>query len=122
MISNKINVTKCDPTATFKPTLPLSFPFLFGKDRDEHPITKKGSFFDEIDDGESFSSCLMSIITPIKEPIIVTVGIDIIFDNEIVLIIFLIIFIDSADVSVLKIGIDSIYLLFSMIVDDAGGL
>ena len=120
MISNKINVAKCYLTTAFKPTLSLSFPFLFGKDRDEHTIPKKWGFFDEIYNSKSFNSCLMSVITPIKEPIIVTVCINIIFNNEIVLIIFFIIFIGSADIPILKIGIDSIYILSSIIVGDIG--
>lgn len=122
MVPNEINMAKRYLTASFKPTLPLFFPFLFGEDGDEHSICKEGCFFDEIDDGEPFNSCLMSIKWAIKEPIIVTVSIDIIFDDEIVLMVFLIIFIHSADVPIFKIGIDSIYVLPCMVVDAIGGL
>lgn len=58
----------------------------------------------------------------IKEPIIVTIRIYIIFDKKIVLMLFLVIFINFTDVTILKIRIYSIDLQSSMTMSRIMGL
>ncbi len=79
MVSHEIYAAECYLTASFEPTLPLSLPFFLGEDRDEHPIAEEWSFFDEINNSKSFSGCFMAVVKPIKEPIIVTISIYIVF-------------------------------------------
>lgn len=122
MTSCEVYTTKCDLAAAFEPTLSLSFVFLLWKYGDEHTITKEWSFLDEIDDGKSFNWCFVAIMIAIKEPIIVTISICIIFDKKIVFMLFLVIFINFTDVTILKIGIYSIDLQSSMTMSRIMGL
>jgi hypothetical protein len=49
-----------------------------------HSLAKEWSFFDEIDDGKATNPFTFNFATK-KEPIIVTVGIDIILQHQIIL-------------------------------------
>jgi len=74
----KIYVRECDFTAPFEPSEPLFIIFAFRKDRNVHSLPKEWSLFDEVYYCKATDPYIFTFTTK-KEPIIVTVSINIIF-------------------------------------------
>jgi hypothetical protein len=71
-------------------------------------LTKEAGLFDKVDDSEP-SSAFLSILQPIKEPVIIAVSIEVVLDQKIVLLLLLGIDISPTYVSALEIRVDHIF-------------
>ena len=72
-------------------------------------MPKKVSFFDEVDYCKPASASHL-ISDPVKEPVVVTVGVEVIFDKQIKYLFFVRVDVSSADIAALEIGVDAIQL------------
>ena len=106
MTAQKVDASVRDPFPAFEPPLSFSFVSFSGEDGDGHALSEEGSLFGQIDKSEP-SHPRPSAAAPEEEPIVVTVCVDIVLDQEIVLSL-LGTLIGTANVPALEIGIDPI--------------
>ena len=84
MISRQVDASKSDSLSTFEPPCILVPGFIDREYRDKHALIEKRCFFDHISNSEPSGPFLL-ILHPEKEPIIVAICIQIIFNKHIVL-------------------------------------
>jgi hypothetical protein len=99
---NEVDAAECDLVACLEPALPFPLPPPPREDGDEHALSEEGGLLDEIDQSEPPHPSLANT-APVEEPVVVSIGIDIIFNEQIVLKRLLIADVRPADVAVLEI-------------------
>lgn len=81
---------------------------LGGEDGDEHALGEEVGFFDEVDDGESAGSAL-GVGEAEEEPVVVAVGVEVVFDEEVVFVGLFGSVVGAAEVATFKIRIYPIF-------------
>lgn len=116
MISDEINGAEGDFTASFEPTWTFSLIFFIWEDWDQHTLTEKRSLLDHVNQCKPFNTSAL-ILDAKEEPIIITVGVDIIFDQKVELIFLLNAYKGFAQISRLKVGV--YFILFWLLMQNS---
>ena len=89
--------------------------FLDGEDRDQHALVEEIGFFDEVDDVEPPRSFFL-VPAPKEEPIVVSVSIQVILDEHVVLQLGDVsVDVSPADVAALEVRVDALLALIEKI-------
>lgn len=86
MVTTEIRPSKSDVISSFKPLYTLITHFFNGEDRNKHALLIKWTSFDDIDDIESTDS-LLSISDSKEKPVIIAISVQVIFNNQMILLV-----------------------------------
>jgi len=84
MIATELAASKGNVISALKPLNPLEVVFFHGEDGDEHALLVERAFFDDVEDVESTYS-FVCVPDSEEKPIVVAVGVEVVFDDEMVL-------------------------------------
>ena len=109
MIATEVAASKGNVISALKPLNPLEVVFFHGEDGDEHALLVERAFFDDVEDVESTYS-FVCVPDSEEKPIVVAVGVEVVFDDEMVLLGVGIWSgsVDAADVAVFEAGVDAV--------------
>lgn len=107
MISWQIYTAKCNPLSSFKPPTICVFMLVHRKYRQQHALAEKTCLFYQICYRKP-PNTLLSVLHSKEKPIIVTISVKIVFNQQIVLSWLFRIQISPTNVTTLKISIDTI--------------